>query len=57
MSDQSTMDLLSRGLIRDVRPYAARGRDSDDSLVINDWEVSGLGKQFLDLISNPQELS
>jgi hypothetical protein len=57
VSDQSTMDLLSRGLIRDTRPYAARGRDSDDSLVINDWEVSSLGKQFLDLISNPPELS
>jgi hypothetical protein len=53
VSDQSTMDLLSRGLIRDTRPYATRGRDSDDSLVIHDWEVSGLGKQFLDLISNP----
>ena len=57
VSDQSTMDLLSRGLIRDTRPYAARGRDSDDSLVVNDWEVSALGKQFLDLVSNPPELS
>jgi hypothetical protein len=56
-SDQSTMDLLNRGLIRDTRPYAARVGDSDDSLVINDWEVSSLGKQFLDLISNPPELS
>lgn len=51
------MDLLSRGLIRDTRPYAARNRESDDALVINDWDVSSLGKQFLDLVSNPPEFS
>jgi hypothetical protein len=56
VSDQSIMDLLSRGLIRDTRPFAARGRDSDDSLVINNWEVSALGRQFLDLVANPPEL-
>ena len=57
VSDQATMDLLSRGLILDTRPYAARGRDSDEALVYYDWRVADLGKQFIDLISNPPELS
>jgi hypothetical protein len=57
VSDQATMDLLSRGLVLDTRPYAARGRDSDEALVYYDWRVSDLGKQFIELISNPPELS
>lgn len=56
MSDQATMDLLSRGLIRDSRSIAARNPDSDESLVINEWPVSNLGKKFLDLVSNPPQL-
>lgn len=56
VSDQATMDLLSRGLIRDSRPVAARNRDSDESLVINDWPVSNLGKKFLDLVTHPPQL-
>jgi len=47
----------SRGLILDTRPYAARGRDSDEALVYYDWQVSDLGKRFVDLISDPPELS
>jgi hypothetical protein len=50
------MDLLSRGLIRDSRSIAARNPDSDESLVINEWPVSNLGKKFLDLVSNPPQL-
>jgi hypothetical protein len=57
VSDQATMDLASRGLILDTRPYAARGRDSDEALVYYDWQVSDLGKRFVDLISDPPELS
>jgi hypothetical protein len=56
VSDQAIMDLLSRGLIRDTRAIGARGRDSEEALVNNDWPISSLGKQFLDLISNPPEL-
>jgi len=56
VSDQAIMDLLSRGLIQDTRAIAARGRDSEEALVISNWPISGLGKQFLDLISNPPEL-
>jgi hypothetical protein len=56
-SDQATVDLLSRGLIRDTRPIAARGRDSEEALVIGDWPASTLGKQFLELVSNPPQLA
>jgi hypothetical protein len=57
VSDQATMDLLSRGLIQDTRPIAARNRDFDESAVNGDWPTSSLGKQFLELVSNPQELA
>jgi hypothetical protein len=57
VSDQAIMDLLSRGLIQDTRAYAARCRDSDEALVINEWRVSDLGKQFINLVTNPPELS
>jgi hypothetical protein len=51
LSDQAILDLLNRGLIADTRPYAARGRDSSDALVVNHWDVSSLGKKFLDFIT------
>jgi hypothetical protein len=57
VSDQATKDLLGRGLIQDTRAYAARGRDSAEALVVYDWRVSDLGKQFMDLVSTPPELS
>jgi hypothetical protein len=57
VSDQAIMDLLSRGLIQDTRAYAARNRDSDEALVINEWRVSDLGRQFISLVTNPPELS
>jgi hypothetical protein len=53
LSDQVIIDLLSRGLIKDTRPYAARGRDSVEALVVNRWDVSPLGEQFLRFISPP----
>ena len=51
LSDQAIIDLLSRGLIKDTRAYAARGRDSVEALVVNRWDVSALGEQFLQFIS------
>lgn len=51
LSDQAIMDLLNRGLIKDTRAYAARGRDTGEALIINQWDVSSLGKQFLTFIS------
>jgi hypothetical protein len=57
VSDQATIDLLSRGMIQDSRPIAARNRDSEEALVTGDWPASSLGKQFLELVSNPPQLA
>lgn len=54
LSDQAIVDLVNRGLIRDTRPYAARNRDSHEALIIERWDVSNLGRQFLDFISRQQ---
>lgn len=51
LSDQAIIDLLNRGLIKDTRPYAARGRDSFEALIVHHWDVSPLGEQFLRFIS------
>jgi hypothetical protein len=51
LSDQAIIDLLNRGLIKDTRAYAARGRDSFEALVVDRWDVSPLGEQFLRFIS------
>jgi uncharacterized membrane protein len=51
LSDQAIVDLLARGLIRDTRSIAARGRDDGEALIIHHWEISNLGKQFLRFIS------
>jgi len=50
LSDQAITDLLNRGLIKDTRPYAARGRDSDEALIVHQWDVSTLGEKFLAFI-------
>jgi hypothetical protein len=51
LSDQAIIDLLNRGLIKDTRAYAARGRDSDDALIVNRWDISNLGQRFLAFVS------
>jgi hypothetical protein len=51
LSDQAVIDLVNRGLIKDTRAYAARGRDSEEALIINRWDVSSLGDLFLWFIS------
>jgi hypothetical protein len=54
LTDQAVYDLHERGLLRDTRPLAARNRDSPESLVIYDWEVTNLGRQFLQFIESPE---
>lgn len=44
-------ELARNGLLRDERPYAARGRDSGESLLTFGWTLSPLGTQFLQFIS------
>ena len=56
LTDQVVRDLHDSGLLRDTRPYAARNRDMDEALVIYGWEVTNLGKQFLDFIKAPQKV-
>ena len=51
MSDQAVIDLVNRGLIKDTRPYVARGRESGEALIVSRWDVSSLGEQFLRFIS------
>jgi len=41
------IELASRGLLNDPRPYVARGRDSEDSLIRQEWTLTLLGKEFL----------
>jgi hypothetical protein len=55
ITDPFVMDLNNRGLIKDTRPYAARGRESDSSLVSYEWHLSDLGRGFLTFSSNPDE--
>jgi hypothetical protein len=52
--DQAVTDLDSRGMIRDTRPYVARGRDTGQPLLNEPWEMSGMGKQFLRFIKTPK---
>jgi hypothetical protein len=44
-------ELARNGLLEDHRPYAARGRDTGESLLTFAWTVSPLGAQFLEFIS------
>jgi hypothetical protein len=52
VTDVMVNELARDGLIEDHRPYAARGRDSGDSLLISDWTLSKLGAQFIEFISS-----
>jgi hypothetical protein len=55
LTDQVVCDLRDRGMLRDTRPYAARGRDDAEALVYYDWEVTNLGRQFLEFIQSPMD--
>jgi hypothetical protein len=52
VTDVMVNELARNGLIEDHRPYAARGRDSGESLLISDWTLSKLGSQFIEFISS-----
>jgi hypothetical protein len=54
LTDLVIRDLREKGLLRDTRPYAAQNRDSPEALVIYDWEVTNLGRQFLEFIRSPR---
>lgn len=54
LTDQAVRDLHDSGLLRDTRPYVARNRDMDEALVFYNWEVTNIGKQFLELIRAPE---
>lgn len=51
VTDVIVNELARYGLIEDHRPYAARGRDSGESLLFSDWALSKLGSQFIEFIS------
>jgi hypothetical protein len=55
LSDLVVRDLNDRGLIKDTRPYIARNRDAPESLVFYQWDVTNLGKQFLEFITSPEK--
>jgi hypothetical protein len=44
-------ELARNGLLQDQRPYAARGRDTGESLLTFGWILSPLGSRFLRFIS------
>jgi len=51
MTDSVVLDLNSRGLLEDPRPYAARMRESQEGLVTVGWSRSPLGREFLSFVS------
>jgi len=53
LSNQAVRDLHDSGLLDDTRPYIARNRDMPDALVCYNWEVTTLGKHFLEFIRAP----
>jgi hypothetical protein len=57
LTDPMVIDLSDRGLLVDPRPYVARTRESSESLTIQGWTLSPLGKQFLSFIATPEQLN
>ncbi len=56
LTDPMIIELASRGILNDPRPYVARTRESVDSLTVQDWTLSSLGKEFLLFVSLPEQL-
>lgn len=52
LTDLIVNELARDGLIEDPRPYAARGRDSAESLLTLSWTLTKLGIQFVEFISS-----
>lgn len=51
LTDPIVLDLNARGLLNDLRPFAARMREPLQSLVTDSWTLSALGVRFLGFIS------
>jgi hypothetical protein len=56
LTDPMIIELTSRGLLNDPRPYVARNRDSGESLSIQEWTLTALGKEFLSFVATPEPL-
>jgi len=56
LTDPMVLDLNNRGLLSDPRPYAARNREPIDSLVLQGWTLTALGKEFLSFIAAPEQI-
>ena len=56
MTDPMVIELSSRGLLNDPRPYVARSRESDQSLIISEWTLTPFGKDFMAFVSTPEPL-
>ncbi len=54
--DPMIIELASRGLLNDSRPYVARNRESEDSLTVQEWTLTPLGKEFLSFVATPESL-
>lgn len=52
LSNQAMMDLISRGLLQDLRAYEARGRDSSQPLLGQRFQISQMGRSFVGFISD-----
>jgi hypothetical protein len=50
-SHRELSDLV--GLLKDTRPYVARNRETSDILLMEPWQVTDLGGQFLAFIKSP----
>lgn len=54
-TDCVVIDLSTRGLLIDHRPYIARNRESSSPLASLEWTLSEIGRQFLAFIGAPPE--
>jgi hypothetical protein len=53
LTNPMVIELSSRGLLNDPRPYVARNRESEDSLAMYEWSLTPLGKEFLAFVRAP----
>ena len=56
LTDPMVIELASRGLLNDPRPYVARNRESENSLIMYEWSLTPLGKEFLSFVATPEPL-
>ncbi len=53
LSNQALQDLNNSGLLKDGRPFTARNRDYPNLLTSGTWEISPIGRKFLNFITKP----